>query len=310
MTNPTSPDLLDLAEAVANGKLRADDAERQVRAALGPVGDGASDRAIHKLRGLMVGAGAVRAHVHATRKAVAVQGAEATSATATIETIVPGPVRAGAAHHRPSPARDARGPRRTWLLVAATIAVGAGVVGASLVGGRLVTPRPAPSTSVAVASPTAAPSEPLPASSPSPSAVAASRPGGLIAYIRTTEKPNPDNCGVDPMPTCRVPRLWIVGSDGSGAHELFADGVSSQGGLMWSPDGSRLLYTDADKYYLTDANGREPQLVDTGCVAPCYGDLQAAFSSDGTHLVFVRNSLTTATSSSRRWTSPAAGSRS
>ena len=53
------------------------------------------------------------------------------------------------------------------------------------------------------------------------------------------------------------------------------------------------------RLYLTDASGSEPRLVDTGCgascfrdgtvcVAPCFGESDAAFSSDGKRLVFVR----------------------
>ena len=50
---------------------------------------------------------------------------------------------------------------------------------------------------------------------------------------------------------------------------------------MGYPEGTTRLY-------LIDASGGTPQLVDTGCVAPCSGDSDAAFSSDGRRLVFVR----------------------
>ncbi len=189
--------------------------------------------------------------------------------------------------------RPVAAPARARLLSAIAVAVvavvlvatGAGLflkLSPALIAGPSSAPSIAPVPSTSDASPSPAPSQ-------TPSPTVAIRPGALIAYIRTTEKPNPDNCGAYPAPTCRVPRLWIVGSDGSGAHELFPDGESSQGGLTWSPDGTRLLYTDAGKFYLTDASGSEPQPVDTGCAAPCQRDWQAAFSSDGTHLVFVRN---------------------
>ena len=176
------------------------------------------------------------------------------------------------------------------LLVGGAIAAGSGLVRlAWLVPPQLVPPVAV----VATPSPAAESSGPVVSPSPAPSSTATpvAQAGGLIAYIRITEKPNKDNCGADPAPTCRVPRLWIVGSDGSGAHELFPDGETSQGGLAWSPDGTRLLYGDAGGSYLTDANGSEPQPVDTGCVAPCHLDPQSAFSSDGTRLVFVLYSL-------------------
>lgn len=107
-------------------------------------------------------------------------------------------------------------------------------------------------------------------------------------------------------------QLWIATMDGTGAHELIPGlaqelnpglGGNPQG-PVWSSDGTRLLFTWApivgdvpawgpafgkSRFYLTDASGRAPQLVDTGCDAPCVGDGDAAFSRDGTHLVFVRS---------------------
>ena len=52
-----------------------------------------------------------------------------------------------------------------------------------------------------------------------------------------------------------------------------------------TPDGAP---NAVSRLYVTDASGSAPQLVDTGCVAPCTGDTDPAFSSDGTRLVFVR----------------------
>jgi len=174
------------------------------------------------------------------------------------------------------------------LLVGGAMAAGSGVVRLPW----LVPPEPVPPVAVvSTPSPTSESSGPTSSPSPAPTAIAASRPGALIAYIRTTEKKNTDNCGADPAPTCGVLRLWIVGSDGSNAHELLPDGPYAQTGMSWSPDGTRLLFMDHGRLYLADASGSEPQLVDTGCVAPCSRDSGAAFSNDGTTLVFVRNSL-------------------
>ena len=174
--------------------------------------------------------------------------------------------------------------RGLTLLAAATLLLVAGALAAGSVLLRLPTvvpPQPAPSPAVV---PTPSP-EPSETAAPSPTETP--RLGALIAFIRTVEKPN-GHC-YDPKTSCPIPRVWIVGSDGSGAHELLPDGSGSQGGLAWSPDGSRLVYSDNGKLYLTDANGSEPQLADTGCVAPCWSDSDVAFSNDGTHLVFVRN---------------------
>ncbi|MGZ5905177.1 MAG: class I tRNA ligase family protein, partial [Reyranella sp.] len=103
------------------------------------------------------------------------------------------------------------------------------------------------------------------------------------SFIRTTEKPNQgNNCGYTSDLTCGTPRLWIVGSDGSGAHELFPDGLGAQSFAGWSPDGTLMLYTDNGKLFVSDPNGSEPQPAETGCVAPCEGDSLGSFSSDGT----------------------------
>jgi hypothetical protein len=59
MTMQPSPDLLDLAEAVAAGTLRADDAERQLRLALGSDRAVESEQAVRELRGLIGAAAAL-----------------------------------------------------------------------------------------------------------------------------------------------------------------------------------------------------------------------------------------------------------
>ncbi|REB70245.1 hypothetical protein C1N49_31960, partial [Escherichia coli] len=75
-----------------------------------------------------------------------------------------------------------------------------------------------------------------------------------------------------------------------GAHEVLSDGDTDQVAPVWSPDGNRLLYFDEGKLYLIDPSGGAPQRVDTGCAAPCLGDSQLAFSSDGARLAFIRDS--------------------
>jgi hypothetical protein len=168
------------------------------------------------------------------------------------------------------------------LLVGGALAAGTGVVRLP----SLVPPKPAPPVAV-VASPSPAAESPSPALSPSPSPYG---PAALIAYLRSVEQPNTDAnyCGAGAK-TCSNPRLWVVGSDGSGAHELFPDGQGRHSSASWSPDGTRLVFSQGHKLYLTDASGSEPQVADTGCVAPCTNDDNAAFSSDGTKLAFVRN---------------------
>ena len=92
----------------------------------------------------------------------------------------------------PAASRTRRGPRRTWLLVAATLLVGTGVVGASLVGGRLVVPNPAPTMPVAVTNPTAVPTTPSPSETPAksdtPSAVPYRAPSSTATGGMTTPR--------------------------------------------------------------------------------------------------------------------------
>jgi Tol biopolymer transport system component len=119
---------------------------------------------------------------------------------------------------------------------------------------------------------------PTPSPLPSPSAGGPTPGVALIAFMRLLDNPALGAWGGS--------RLWIVGADGSGAHELFPNDPGAKGNPAWTPDGSRLIFTDASRLYLTDASGSKPQLVDTGCAA-CF-DTDAAFSPDGTQLVFVR----------------------
>ena len=165
----------------------------------------------------------------------------------------------------------------TLLAVAAVLVVG-GVLAA---GSGVMRPKPAvtPAPNVAVVPPSASPA----VTTPTPTSNV--RPGTSIAFIKIVEKARDCHGG---RTTCPTPRLWIIGSDGQGAHEVFPDGMTFQGGPAWSPDGSHLLYADDGGFYLTDASGSGPQHVDTGCAASCAGDSQAAFSSDGRRLVFMR----------------------
>lgn len=166
----------------------------------------------------------------------------------------------------------------TLLAVAAVVLVG----GALAAGSGLMRPKPVvtPVTNVAVVVPSGPPASATPAPTPNV------RPGSLIAYIRTVDKGRTCSHGE----ACPSSRLWIVGTDGSGRHEVISSGASTQGQPVWSPDGTRLLYVEEGKLYLTDASGGMHEPVDTGCAAPCAQDLQLSFSSDGRAIVFVRHS--------------------
>ena len=148
--------------------------------------------------------------------------------------------------------------RRPSRMAAVVVAAGAGLfvrLSPAFIGGPSSPPSiaPAPSASVAQSSSPA----------PSPSPVATPRPAAVVAYIKYMPRANAM------APTGRV---WIVRTDGTGAHELFPDGTGVQSSVAWSPDGTRLVYTESGALYLTDANGSEPQPLDTGCVASCSDD--------------------------------------
>jgi WD40 repeat protein len=194
---------------------------------------------------------------------------------------------------RPATVRGGMGPVLAVAVVVVAVAAGAGLyLGFSrgIVAGPSGPPSIGPVPSAPVVGMPASPVFPV-APSPPPTI----GPGTVIAYTRTTVKPamsaqNPGGARCYDGTSCPVPRLWVVGSDGSGAHELLPAGMGAQIGGAWSSDGAHLVYEESGKFYLTDASGSAPQVVDTGCVAPCVGDYAAAFSSDGTHLVFVRTS--------------------
>ena len=181
----------------------------------------------------------------------------------------------------PTPLRQ-WGRRRgfTLLAVAAVLVVG----GALAAGSGIISPRPAvtPAPNVAVVVPSGSPIYGTPAPTPNIQA------GRSIAFIRPVDKGGA-TCYSGDAP-CKSSRLFIVGTDGHGAHEVISDGDTNQAAPVWSPDGTRLLYFDDGKLSMIDPSGGDTQPVDTGCAAPCMGDSQLAFSSDGASLAFIRDS--------------------
>ena len=171
MTEPI--DLLELAEAVASGRLTMAQAERRLRERYGE--SPRADSELDELRSLVNALGAVGAHARATGEAV---GLAPGSVPATEVGSIPA-VAVDAAVRRRSLARpEARGGQRPVLAFAAVLLLAVGLAAASFVGGRLATQTPQPSSfgPIAVASPSVTPpaipeasaSEP-PASAPPPS---------------------------------------------------------------------------------------------------------------------------------------------
>lgn len=175
-----------------------------------------------------------------------------------------------------------------WAVAAAA------VVTVTVVAGLVL--RRAPAVTVG---PSASPSETTPAS-PAASDVPTGPPAGPARVFAFNKGGGTSaECGNDGRGGC-IPRLWVANLDGTGAHELLPDQSGCQRVQAWSPDGTRLLFsrsecrltvdgmTGAERFYLTDASGSEPQLVDTGCVSPCLYEDDAVYSSDGRQILFVR----------------------
>jgi photosystem II stability/assembly factor-like uncharacterized protein len=245
MTQLQHPDPLDLAEAVAAGRLRADEAERQLHPGRGSrSGDDTPDADVRELRQLIGAARAVRAHARATLDAAAVVPSETWATGVPAGTFDPGPLRRGAVRPRSSGGGGGRSSRRPWLLVAAAVAVGAGLVGTSIVGGNRAGPNPQPTLHVAIANPTAGPTSVTATSAPSPTAnrlpAAAGRfdrvcdfglASGTVGWVSTT---------VALYRTADAGATWsIVSPQGWSAAtsttSFFADSVTAYSFLAGSP---------------------------------------------------------------------------
>jgi hypothetical protein len=185
--------------------------------------------------------------------------------------------------------------RGIWLLAAAVLLTSAVVGGVLLAGSD---DDDAPAVVVASDAPTIAPSPGL----PSPVVSEPPAPSRLIAYVkfgplraRSPECPTGARAFFDgPRPPTGCSRIWVSDTDGTGAHELVPDHAGYQTPLEWSPDGTRLLFEDADGLWLVDASGSIVQslpfedLCPIGCVTGGY-----EFSPDGTKIAFERSPITT-----------------
>ncbi len=188
MTKQASLDLLELAEAVAAGDMSSTEAEGRVRATIDDQRPDAVDRAVAELRELTMAAGAVRTHVAATRSAWSANGAVIADAIVAPAAVVA----SGSVRRRVSMRREARGPRRTWLLVAAALAVGTALIGVSIAGSQRALPGPSPSLPAAVVASTSPSSTPepslAPTSTPTPTAIRPSVDGaGLFDRVKSLD---------------------------------------------------------------------------------------------------------------------------
>jgi photosystem II stability/assembly factor-like uncharacterized protein len=152
MTSQLVPDVLDLAEDVARGRLTAAEAERQLRDSFGTTQGSGGERAVRELRELATAATAVIAHARATREATEGLVTEIAprlpaASDARVSVVADLPVRGGRVRRRTRDGRSGRA-HREWLLVAATLVAGGGVLGAMMVGGGFRPTNPVPASPV------------------------------------------------------------------------------------------------------------------------------------------------------------------
>ena len=174
--------------------------------------------------------------------------------------------------------------RRFILLAAAALLVGALGAAIALGSGTVKLPSLLPSPSEAVDASTEA--TPSVSAEPTPE-----EPLGLVAYlVDVTLVPGEGDCTEVLVRACSVSRIWVANSDGSDARELMPGEPWSQGLIAWSPDGTRLLYSDhLGNLALTDVEGSEPQLIPGPSQCPvenCPSIEGLAFSPDGTRLAY------------------------
>ena len=169
-------------------------------------------------------------------------------------------------------------------MAAAALLVGALGAAIALGSGTVKLPSLLPSPSEAVDASTEA--TPSVSAEPTPE-----EPLGLVAYlVDVTLVPGEGDCTEVLVRACSVSRIWVANSDGSDARELMPGEPWSQDLIAWSPDGTRLLYSDhLGNLALTDVEGSEPQLIPGPSQCPvenCPSIEGLAFSPDGTRLAY------------------------
>ena len=223
MTPPTM-DLLDLAEAVAEGTMSPAEAETRLRS--DPESDAAS---VAELRALVAAMTAVMAHANAFQEglATAPTAKDALSQGATQIAVA-----AGAVRRRPGSPRSGS-PRRTMLLVAAVLLLGVAAGSVMVAGGLTTSLSPTSLASPAVV-PTTGPTT-LPSTAPSPAEASTDWKALGDPFVVSTRR--------DATATDFAHRYadWVSRPDGSQATKL-----DHTWQLAWSRDGRRLMAATAD----------------------------------------------------------------
>jgi len=173
-----------------------------------------------------------------------------------------------------------RRPGRPMTLLAAAAILATAIVGGAMLSGSdlfrgLVVPPPDGTSTVA----------------PFPSGPPSARPAAnRIVYTESKMLRRGEEDCTSQSGFCARASVFVSNTDGSDPHEIVAGPYSTVLGA--SPDGSRILVSvagDDPGVKMTDWQGTEPEVVDTGCRLPCIGDYGFALSPDGIRLAFARD---------------------
>jgi Tol biopolymer transport system component len=79
---------------------------------------------------------------------------------------------------------------------------------------------------------------------------------------------------------------FIVKPDGRDIRQL-TPGTSSEGFPAWSPHGSTIALSAAERLWVMEADGSDPRQI-THCRLPCVADFAPTWSPNGEHIAFLR----------------------